>query len=71
VNGLANEYGGWVDVYYYNTDDPANYEVISQYGVQGLPTTIILDGSGSLANRLAGFTSADQLRTAINQAISR
>ena len=69
MNGLRDEYGGWVDVYFYDTENPANYGVVSQYGVRGLPTTIILDSNGNIGGRLSGFASADQLRAAINRVV--
>lgn len=70
MNGLDSEYGEWLNVYTYDTDNPNDGAVAAQYGVRGLPTIVILNASGDVADRMAGLTSADSLRAAINRTIN-
>ncbi len=70
MNGLDTEYGGWLNVYAYDTDNPGDSAVAAQYGVRGLPTIIILDANGSVAARMSGLTYADSLRAAIDRTIN-
>ena len=70
MNGLDSEYGEWLNVYAYDTDNPNDGAVAAQYGVRGLPTIVILDANGGVAARMSGLNNADSLRSAINRTIN-
>lgn len=43
-----------------NKQDPSKFDVISQYGVDGIPTKFIIDGNGNIRFKKVGFSgSAD------------
>jgi thioredoxin-like negative regulator of GroEL len=43
--------------------------VSKQYGLDELPVTIVIDRSGKLVKRFEGFTSAEALQAAVQQAL--
>jgi len=72
VDRLANEYyQSYLDTFRYDADNPGNADMVRRYRVSGLPTTIILDSSGQVANRLVGLTNEGRLRAAIEDALYR
>jgi thiol:disulfide interchange protein len=72
VDRLANDYyQDYLDTFRYNVDNPGNADMVSRYRVSGLPTTVILDSSGQVANRLVGFTNEGRMRSAIENVLYR
>ena len=70
MDRLANEYyQAYLDTFRYDVDNPGNADMVSRYRVSGLPTTIILDSNGQVANRLVGLTNEGRMRSAIEAAL--
>lgn len=44
-----------------SVDQPRTYEVVSAYGVTGIPTKIFVDATGRLRFRSVGFTTDTEL----------
>jgi thioredoxin:protein disulfide reductase len=41
--------------------DRRNDDLVSEYRIQGVPTLVLLDGSGSIRKRMVGYISADEM----------
>jgi thiol:disulfide interchange protein DsbD len=41
--------------------DKRNDEIVSEYRIQGVPTMVLLDGSGSIRKRLVGYIGPDEM----------
>jgi thioredoxin 1 len=71
MNRLPARYPDVLDVVFLDTDNPANASTVSRYGISGLPTTIILNDQGEIAEQLIGFADENRLTSAINRTISQ
>lgn len=68
---LSDEYGSGVEIDWLDVDDSSNHDRASQYGVGGIPHTVILTESGSVVRSLIGYQSLSTLRSGVEQAMSR
>lgn len=48
-------------------ETPPVLELVQRYGVQGVPTIILFDGSGTEVRRMVGYVGAEQLLTAMQE----
>lgn len=68
VDGLAKEYEGKVAVRMYNVDSNVRgRELARGYGVQYVPTFVLVDSGGRVADTIVGEASADTLRKAMDK----
>lgn len=70
MDGLQREFAGRVDVFFYNTDHRANWEMARQYNVRAIPVLVLLDGAGRTVNRWTGLAGAGPLRSAIQDLLA-
>lgn len=69
MNGLKREFGDTVTVRYVDVDDPANSDLVEQYGANAIPTTVILDQDGRTASTWRGLTTKPRLKRAIEKVL--
>jgi len=66
VHGLEAEYWGQVDFLYIDREDPANKDVVQQFGVRYQPVFVLLDAEGNILEQWAGNPGEEALRNALN-----
>ena len=64
LDDLAEEYDGRVKFVKIDTEE--NFDVMSQYGVRGLPTLLIFN-NGEPVDRITGGRSKDDLRSSLEK----
>ena len=65
VNGLEDEFRGQVAVRRLDADEGTNSQLQREYGVQGHPSFVVLDGNGAVVDRFFGPQDEATLRAAI------
>ena len=48
-----------------NVEDESNVEIVSKYGVRGLPTLILLDDNNEVVHTFSGLTTLDKIKEVI------
>lgn len=71
MRGVANEFGDAVNLRFVDTDNPANDDLMREYGVGPIPHVVILDANGNVSSVWRGLTSAKRLRRAIEKVLLR
>ncbi|MBP6210434.1 MAG: hypothetical protein KA473_13450 [Anaerolineales bacterium] len=66
VHGLEAEYFGKVTFTYLDADDPNTDAFQRTLGFYYQPELYILDGNGNVLEKMIGFVTEDQLRSAID-----
>ncbi len=67
IRHLEDDYGLLVDFYWLNVDESANRELITQYQVRFVPTIILLDEDGRVADLFVGYTPEEILRRSLER----
>jgi len=65
VNGLEEEFAGQVAVSRLNANEGTNSRLQREYGVQGHPSFVVLDGDGAVVDRFFGPQDEETLRAAM------
>nr|MBN1229113.1 thioredoxin family protein [Anaerolineae bacterium] len=58
VDGIENQLGTEADVIRINALSDVGRDAVAYFGVRALPTLIIVDGCGSVVERIAGIPNA-------------
>ncbi len=67
VDRLKQRFEGTVEFRLFNLErDPAASEVADQYGVQWVPTFVLVNTDGSVADTLIGEVAEDELAAALD-----
>jgi thioredoxin-like negative regulator of GroEL len=66
---VAGEFGDAVDLRFIDIDNPANDDLVLEYGVSAIPHVVILDQNGQVSSVWRGLTSAKRLRRAIEKVL--
>ena len=70
VHGLEAEYWGQVNFLYIDREDPANVDVVQQFGVRYQPIFFLLDAEGNIVEQWAGNPGEDGLRQALDDLLA-
>ncbi len=66
VHRLEAEYWGQVDFVYIDRENPDNQSVTQRFGIRGQPVFILLSPDGAEVERLFGYVSEEDLRSALD-----
>jgi len=67
VDRLKTEYEGIVDFTLYNVDNDSEGQDLAQtYGVQFVPTFVLVNSDGTFSQQLVGEISEDRMRQALD-----
>jgi len=64
---LKPEYEGRVPIIWVNVYDPSEETLLTQYGIQTIPTTIFVGKDGQTKNGIVGVMDPDSIRAQLNQ----
>ncbi len=67
---LTREYDGVINIYWVDTDDRANYGLVSRYNVDSIPRTVVLNAEGRVVRTFYGLASDRDLRSAMSMAMA-
>ncbi len=68
VNGLKPQYEGTVAIRMYNVEaSDAGNKLAQEYGVQFVPTFVLVDGDGEVMNTIIGETSENGLKAELDR----
>lgn len=67
VHRLEAEFWGEIDFVYLDQYDEANRDVLSQYGVRGRPTFILIEPDGTAVTRWFGAISKEEIRAILTE----
>jgi thioredoxin-like negative regulator of GroEL len=70
VHGLEAEYWGRIDFVYLDVDDPANRNVMRQYGFTSQPLFVLIAPDGTEIQRWFGYINEEELRQAFDVYLS-
>lgn len=66
MHGLEAEYWGRVDFIYLDRENPANADIVSQYGIAYQPEFILITPDGFVVQHIRGGMSEAQFRELLN-----
>lgn len=67
VDRLKTEYEGTVEFKLYNVDEDAEGQALAQtYGVQFVPTFVLVNADGSFSQQMVGEVAEDRMRQALD-----
>lgn len=69
VDDLSGEFDETLNVVRIDIDDPANRDIVRQYGVRAIPRMILIDRDGVAAHDYLGYTQERRLRQHIRAAL--
>ncbi len=67
LDQIKPEYEGRVPVIWVNVYDPSEETLLTQYGIQTIPTTIFVGKDGQKKNEIVGVMEPDAIRSQLNQ----
>jgi thioredoxin-related protein len=67
VDGIERDLRGKANVLRLNAMDEVGGQLAARYGVRGVPTLILLDGSGKLVLQQAGMPQRDEINAAVDE----
>jgi cytochrome c-type biogenesis protein len=65
VDGLEQDLTGRAQVLRLSVMDDVGGELAMRYGVRGVPTFVLLDGTGEVVLRQAGIPAQDEIKAAV------
>ena len=66
VHGLEQKHSNRIDFLYIDREDPANAQIVEQYGIRYQPVYILLDADGNIAQQWFGSVQAEAFEAAFN-----
>ena len=69
VHGLESEYWGRVDFVYIDREDPANEEIVWQYGVRYQPVFFLIDADGNIVSQWT-VKNEDEMRAELDSLLA-
>ena len=70
VNGIESDLEGKANVVRLNVISQLGREAAARYGVAGLPTLLVLDGTGEVVHRSAGLPSRKKIVAEANAVVA-
>lgn len=70
IKEVEPEYAGRVAFIIVDVYDPTEQNLCNQYGIQTIPTTVFLDGTGNPVEGYSGVIEADSMRDILDKLIS-
>lgn len=70
IEKMKSDYGEQINFVSINVDDPANEQVIDQYGVSPIPTLVFISPNGEVATYVIGFSGEQSVNSGIKKILS-
>ncbi|MBI4534336.1 MAG: tetratricopeptide repeat protein [Candidatus Melainabacteria bacterium] len=70
IEKMKSDYGEQVNFVSINVDDPANEQVIDQYGVSPIPTLVFISPAGEVATYVIGYSGEQPVNSGIKKILS-